>query len=101
MFESDFELISKAAWILFDEDKSNEKNNFDGRISIKIGKQKIIIKFKEDLYSVQYPNPENKEINDLEKDIIHLIVKVSKGNSDEFINAIIKFFKLISKNDIH
>ena len=88
--ESDFELISKEAWDLFDEDKSNEKNNFDGRISIKIGKKKIIIKFKEDLYSMQYPNPKIKEIKDLEKDIIHLKIRVYKGNPDEFIKAIIK-----------
>ena len=90
--ESNFDLISKEAWELFDDEKNNEKNNYDGKISIKIGKNKIIIKFKQDLYIVQYPNPKHKEINDLEKDLIQLKIRVSRGKPDKFIKAIINKF---------
>ena len=86
--ETNFDLVSKEAWDLFDEDKDNEKNNRDGKIPIKIGKNKIIIKFKEDLYIIQYPNSKIKEITDLEKDLIQLKVKVYKGNPEEFVKVI-------------
>ena len=90
--ETNFDLVSKEAWDLFDENKNNEKNNRDGKIPIKIGKNKIIIKFKEDLYIIQYPNPKIKEITDLENDLIQLKVKVYKGNPEEFVKVIFNKF---------
>ena len=83
LIDSYFELISEKAWELFDK----EKNKYDGKIQIKIGKKKIIIKFNEETFMIQYPK--KNIIYDLEKDIIKLKVILKRGNQNDFIDKII------------
>ena len=83
LMDNNFDLISEKAWNFFDK----EKTEFDGKIQIKIGKKKIIIKFNEERYMIQYPK--NNKINDLEKDLIKLKIVLKKGNPNNFINKII------------
>ena len=90
---SNFELITEDAWSLF-EDKNNKE--FDGKIQIKTGKKKIIIKFKEGLYLIQCPKNYIKDLKDLNNNIIQLIIKVSKENCAKFINKIIDKFPIIN-----
>ena len=102
---SEFELISKDAWDLFVEEE-NHKN--DGKILIKRGKNKIIIKFSNKNFNIFYlkENKNNKDIlpNELDEYLNELVIEIINNQDIEpLINEIISdninsFFHKIKYN---
>lgn len=86
----DFELISKKAYESFIEDENNRNL---GKISIKKGIKRILIKIPERFYIIFYMDNKNG-YNINQKNIIKLVIEIiNEGNIDslnEFINTIIK-----------
>ena len=97
----DCELISKNAYESFIEEE-NDRNS--GKVSIKKGIKKIIIKIKDRFYIILYINNQNrniineKDIKPFEQELNKLIIEIIDETNEDLLN---KYIDLIIREDIY